>query len=191
ATAFARVMRAFDEADNRGDENRDHSRHVRASLGMVEALLGQGRFAAARDAARRALDALNLDEAQRQAVEQSLAIARQLAPLEGKLVAHRLAGPETADVATERALAKWLYVYQHATVAAAQVYGGRPARKALRDAEERPGAGWAAALAGFGVGSDASMLSVDDKPAGRGRALVWLRAELPRRAPGANPTDAI
>src|SRR5262249_22735924 len=93
--------------------------------------------------------------------------------------------------ATERALAKWLYVYQHATVAAAQVYEGLLARKAPLDAEERPRAGLAAALAGFGVGSDASMLSVDDKTAWRGKALVWLRAELPRRAPGANPTDAI
>src|SRR5262249_42700893 len=121
AAAFTRVLRAFDEADVRGDENRDPSRHVRVRLGMVEALLGEGRFTAARDAAQRALDDLTLDEAQRQSVQQSLDLARQLAPLEGKLAAPPTAGPETADVATHRTLAKWLHVYPHATVAAAQV----------------------------------------------------------------------
>jgi serine/threonine-protein kinase len=191
ATAFARVIRAFDEADDRGDEVRDHSTYVRVCLGRVEALLGQGCFAAARDAARRALDVLNLDEAQRQAVQQSLAIARQLAPLEGKLVAHGPAGPETADVATQRARAKWLYVYQHATVAAAQAYDDLLARNAPLDEEERARAALAAALAGSGLGSDASKLSVDDRAAWRARALTRLQAARPRQAPGANPIDAI
>src|SRR5262249_9782237 len=63
--AFGRVMRDFEAADDRPGADRDQFRYVRVSLGMVEALLGQGRFAAARDAARHALDEFTLDEAQR------------------------------------------------------------------------------------------------------------------------------
>jgi serine/threonine-protein kinase len=192
---FARVIRALEETSDRRDDDRDRFRYARVCLGMVEALLGQGRFAAARDAARRALDDLTLDEAQRTTVQESLTIARRLAPLEGDLAAPRTAAPEMADVTTRRALAKWLYVYPHATVAAAQVYEELVARKVPLDAEERVRAGVAAAQAGSGVGSDVSMLSAAALAAGvfqRCRSTPGARApelETTRRMATARPAN--
>jgi serine/threonine-protein kinase len=191
AAAFARVIRAFDEPDNGADEDRDHSLYVRVCVGMVEAQLGQGRFADTQDAARRALDLVPLDEAQRQTVEQSLALARQLAPLENQLAARHQGAAATADVATKRALASWLYTYQRATVAAAQLYEDLLARNAALDATERAQAGLAAALAGFGIGLDAPALTIDEKTAWRKKALARLQAERPRPDPGKHPLAAI
>lgn len=156
-------------------------RYVDARLGIVKAMLCLGCFTEARDAASSALGLEELTEPQRRALERQSAICRLLGPLQARLPAV-VAGTDTsADLATQRALAKWLYLYRGDNVASARLYdrvfAGQPALENDLDAQDRYYAGCAAMLAGCGVGKESAKLNERDKAALRSKALQRLSAD--------------
>jgi tetratricopeptide (TPR) repeat protein len=147
--------------------------------GMAAALLDRGRFAEARAATERWLK-LPTTETQRRAQRQ-LDLCNALLPFEGSLPAI-LAGKGTPEsAAARRALAEWCLKYRRLTATAASFYeAALTAEPALADDPEaghRFRAARAAALAGCGVGEDATKLDDRRRAALRRQALGWLTAE--------------
>jgi eukaryotic-like serine/threonine-protein kinase len=185
---FACIIRAYEAGQDSSENNLSDAAYSRACVGSVAALLGLGRFADAQLAAQHALELPTLDDLARQSVQHFLDLAKRLSPVEAKLA--KGGAPDSADIATRRAWAQWLYEHKKAALAAAQAYEGLLAEKAPLTQPERIRAGFAAALAGFGLAADAATLSSDEKKAWRTKALVRLRAEQPKYVAAGNPLDA-
>ena len=160
-TEFTYIIRAFDQGQDSSENHLSDDTYSSACIGSVAALLGLGRFADAQKAAQLALELPTLDESARQAVQHFLDSAQRLSPVEAKLA--KGGEPDSADVATRRAWAHWLYEHKKAAFAAARAYEGLLAKKAPLSPPERFQAGFAAALTGFGIAADATMLSHDEK----------------------------
>jgi tetratricopeptide (TPR) repeat protein len=161
-------------------------KYLTAANTLVRSLLCLGRFDEARLAAQRSLELSYTNETMRQPVRRQFEIARQLTPLEDRLP-YLLTGQDIPpDLATQRALAEWLYEYRRLPVATVRVaeacFAKQPALVDNLEAQDRFRAACAAALAGCGLGKDADGLTEDEKSALRGKALAWLRAEHEARA---------
>ena len=187
-TEFAWIIRAFDQGQDYLENHLSDDTYAGACVGSVASLLGLGRFGDAQKAAQRALELPTLDDPARQSVQHFLDLAQRLSPMEVKLA--KGGEPDSDDVATWRAWAQWLYEHKKAALAAARAYEGLLARKVPLSPPERFQAGFAAALTGFGVAADATMLSPDEKNAWRAKALAWLQAEQPKNVAGGNLLDA-
>jgi serine/threonine-protein kinase len=193
---FERVIHAFDEAKHRSDEDDlDEGTHRSARLGLVEALLKLGQFAAAQNAADLALEVLILDATQRTTLQRQRDIAQKLLPLEGKTAPTLLLQEKSLNFATRRMLAEWFYRYQHATAAAARIYAELLAEQAppveRLDAAERSQAACAATLAGFGIGDDAAGIREDERNGLRRQALTWWQTARPDFKSGGDPKDVL
>jgi tetratricopeptide (TPR) repeat protein len=115
------------------------------------------------------------------ALGRQLELCDLLLAVEAKLPAI-LAGKERpTDVSTQLALAEWCLKHKRLTSTAASYYASalaaQPSLADDREAGHRFNAACAAALAGCGVGADASQLDDRRRAEVRKRALGWLTAE--------------
>ncbi len=148
---------------------------------LAESLSCLGRFAAARDAAQRAVDLPGMDESRRGDARRQLARYSRLAAVEPRLPAI-LAGKDLpTDVATRIELARWLQKDRRRPYAAARLYESafavQPSLVGDLESGNRFMAACAAALAGCGLGEDAAKLDGAVKAELRRQALGWLKAD--------------
>jgi serine/threonine-protein kinase len=149
--------------------------------GLAGSLLDLGRIAEARAAVESSLKLPVAKDAERRALRRQLDLCDSLAPIEDTLPAI-LAGKERPDEApTQRALAEWCLKHKRLTATAADLYASAfAAQPSLADdleAGNRAHAARAAAMAGCGVGEDATQLDERRRAELRRQALDWLTAE--------------
>ena len=148
---------------------------------LAKALSCLGRFAEARDAAQRAIDLPRMAEANRASTSRRLERCKQLVAIESRLPAILAEQELPSDVATQRALAEWLYKDKKLNYASARLYAAVFAKQpSLADdlvTQNRIDAACAAALAGCGMGADAASLDDAKKTELRKQALAWFKAE--------------
>jgi eukaryotic-like serine/threonine-protein kinase len=149
--------------------------------GLAGSLLDLGRFAEARAAVESSLKLPVVKGAERRALRRQLDLCDSLLAVEARLPAI-LAGKERPDEApTQRALAEWCLKHKRLPATAADLYASAfAAQPSLADDPEagnRSHAARAAALAGCGVGEDATQLDERRRAELRRQALDWLTAE--------------
>jgi serine/threonine-protein kinase len=147
--------------------------------------LALGRFAEARTAVESLLK-MPAHDALRRAWKRQLDLCDALLAVETKLPAI-LAGKEpVTDAPTQRAVAEWCLNYKRLPVTAAGFYASALATQPALADDAEPGnrfhAARAAALAGCGIGEDATRLSDQRRAELRKAALDWLTAETDARA---------
>jgi serine/threonine-protein kinase len=148
--------------------------------GLAAALLDLGRFAEARAATARLLE-LPATEARRRAQRRQLDLCDALIPFESGLPAILAGNGPPKSASARRALAEWCLKYRRLTATAAIFYetslAAEPSLADELEAGHRFHAAGAAALAGCGVGEDATELDDRRREALRRQALGWLTAE--------------
>jgi superkiller protein 3 len=155
-------------------------KYAQAHGALGRALLQRGRFAAARDATRRALDLLPEHPPLRAQVTQQLQACERLLALDEKLSAILKGDAQPADTTERLLLAELCGQYKQRYVAAARFYADAFAAdpKLVGDLQRqhRYNAACSAALAA--VGKNADTLTAPHSLALRRQALTWLRADL-------------
>ena len=149
--------------------------------GLAWSLLDLGRFAEARAAVETSLKLPVVKDAERRGLRRQLDLCDSLLAVEARLPAI-LAGKERPDEAPpQRALAEWCLKHKRLPAMAAGLYASAfAAQPSLADDAEagnRSQAARAAALAGCGVGEDATQLDEPRRAELRRQALDWLTAE--------------
>jgi serine/threonine-protein kinase len=183
---FDWILREFDPKNRRQDwapEDGKESNYAAARLGVVESLMGLGRFAEAKVAVQAALKLPGLGKARDQDMQRCVAVSDGLAPWIADLPAWCAGPAQPADAATHLLLAEWLYRYKRWPVASVRCYEVAFAKPAVADELLRPHlffAACAAALAGSGRGADATNLPDLEKAALRTKAREWLQAAYTR-----------
>ncbi len=148
--------------------------------GLAAVSLDQGRFADAH-AATKSLLGPPADNPSDRALRRQLELCDLLLAVDAKLPAI-LAGTERpTDAPIQLALAEWCLKHKRLTSSAASYYTStfatQPSLADDREAGHRFNAACAAALAGCGVGADASQLDDRRREELRQQALNWLTAE--------------
>ena len=149
--------------------------------GLAGSLLDLGRFAEARAAVESSLKLPVVKDAERRGLRRQLDLCDSLLAVEARLPAI-LAGKERPDEApTQRALAEWCLKHKRLPAMAAGLYASafaaQPSLAEDPEAGNRSHAARAAALAGCGVGEDATQLDERRRAELRRQALDWLTAE--------------
>ena len=148
---------------------------------LGKALLAVGRLRDARDATRRCLDLLPPGHSRRPGVEQQLQRCEDLLALEARLptVLRGEAGP--IDAAECLRCAEVCHLTKRFADAASLFEKAFTERPQLADdvrAAHRYNAACAAALAGWGQGTDGDKLSTAERARWRQKARAWLQADL-------------
>jgi serine/threonine-protein kinase len=147
--------------------------------GLAASLLDAGRFAEARAATKRLLD-LPATDATREARRQ-LDLCDALQSVAADLPAMLTGKKRPAKASTQLALAEWCLRHKRLTATAADLYGAaltaEPDRADDLEVGNRFHAASAAALAGCGLGDDATKLDDRRRAVLRQQALDWLTVE--------------
>jgi Flp pilus assembly protein TadD len=163
-------------------QNGDFGDYLRAQRSLLSSLLSLGRFAEAGRVAREVLSTMGLDDQTRESVKRQLEIAEKLLALGPNSSAIDPGIKQSADVATQCAIAEWYYRYRKCPAASAQSYellfAAKPALAGDLRSRQRFYAACAAAQAGCGVGRDIDKLDTKERQSLRRKALERLSSEL-------------